>query len=1142
MLFGFTVGQLGIFQPMYRLPFRHTYSVSVLLSLVASIGLSGIAVGSEDFETRIRPVLAEHCFECHGAERADGGLRLDTAAGFMAGGSRGSMLLPEVDREGLITPVLHNKAPFDHPQITLTSQAFGDLRDWIKQGAPWPEIASGVVNSDMADYVQRAKKEHWAYQPVLKPALPVTKQSDWVTSPIDAFVLARLEEAGLSPSAVAEPAALLRRIYYDLIGLPPGFEAIETFKQDHSREAIEKVIDELLAMPQYGERWGRYWLDVARYSDTRGFGDVTNQYFPFPHTYRDYVIRAFNEDVPYDQFILEQLAADQLAQGEDNRALAAMGFITLGRQFPGDRNATLDDQIDVVMRGLQGLTVSCARCHDHKFDPIPTADYYSLYGVFRSSHRPSELPLIEEPDTASPEYQAYKEELNKRKGALKEYLAQVHVELLNTTRSRTEAYLGLAYRVMKTEDHKGIKADINQLELSWETTQDWVVYLKTQGEAHDPVFGLWWALAQLEAVTFKDKAPDIIKAYLSASSVERPMSIAVKSHFINEMPATMEAVNAFYGELLNAADQEWKDLLAAYTQRVVVDAEVTFPDGLPNPEREVLRQVFYARDSPANITVAQVEGRSSYMVRRKIEERRTAIAQHISTHPSRPDRAMVLADADTPYEPYIFSRGREGNMGESVPRRFLEVLSGQERLAFTQGSGRLDLAQHIASKENPLTARIMVNRIWMHHFAQALVGTPSDFGAMGAEPTHPALLDYLASTFMEEDWSIKKLHKRIMLSSTYLQSSAETAAALAQDPDNKLYWHFARRRLDFEAMRDTLLLAADNLDTTLGGHSIDITEAPYPNRRTVYAEIDRQNLPAVFATFDFAAPTSHSAKRFETTVPQQSLYMMNNPFVAEQARKVAVTAAGAGPNSSEARIQAMYRKIFAREATVRELELGVAFVEGMSDTEPLALALPEEKNDWLYGYGTVDESSARTTTFTAFPFWSGEAYQGDGDWPEGNLGYAKLAARGGHPGDEDHAVIRRWVSPVDSTIAMVGELHHYSAMGDGIKAYVISSRAGILWSSDLQDGMTLTEFQDSPIQKGDTVDLIVTSKGEAAEDAFRWHPRLYLSAPDAAQYPKQDWLTRFDFVGPPKETPEPLGAWDQYAQVLLMSNEFIFVD
>lgn len=467
---------------------------------------------------------------------------------------------------------------------------------------------------------------------------------------------------------------------------------------------------------------------------------------------------------------------------------------------------------------------------------------------------------------------------------------------------------------------------------------------------------------------------------------------------------------------------------------------------------------------------------------------------------------------------------------------------GVMRVDVNFGSGRLDLAQAIISENNPLTARVFVNRIWMHHFSQALVGTPSDFGYQGERPTHPELLDHLASTFMEDGWSLKRLHKRIMLSSTYQQSSTQLPEAINIDPENKLLWHHKRRRLDFEATRDSLLVASKELDRALGGHSENITKAPYSKRRAVYAEIDRQNLPTLFATFDFPTPGAHSAGRFETTVPQQSLYMMNNPFVAERARAIATNSYAQEPDSTLERIHAIYRDVFSRDASADELEMGLTFIDELRTVPPLKLKMPPEDSDWLYGYGEVDEASGETTSFAEFPYWNGEAYQGDEAWPEGDGGWAQLLKHGGHPGDAQHAVIRRWTSPVNSTISFIGELHHFSSVGNGIKAYIISSREGIIWSGQVQDDFIMTEFQGHPIQKGDTVDLIVASDGQEAEDKFRWHPRLYLSGEDATQYPKQDWLTRFDFKGPPPVAPDPLDPWAQYAQVLLMSNEFVTID
>ena len=1105
-------------------------SCTLGLSIMALCWAGASSANVEAFENHIRPVLAENCFSCHDADKSEGQFKIHSKVSYAKGGTRSGMDMANVNK--LVIQVLQNNTDFPHPTHILSNDEHANLLEWVRKGAIWPEPVKTAITATMAEYIDESRKVHWSYQPVKKPELPTVKNTAWVQSPIDTFILAKLEEAGLEASGVADPHSLLRRIYYDLIGLPPTYEQMQSFAQDPSLESVGKIIDELLASPQYGERWGRYWLDVARYSDTKGFGLAEDRYFPYPHTYRDYVIRAFNEDMPYDQFIIEQLAADKLELNDDPSALAALGFITLGRQFPGDRNATLDDQIDVVMRGFQGLTVSCARCHDHKFDAIPTADYYSIYGIFRSSHRPSQLPLLSKPDESDAGYMEYKMELDKREKALEDFTVSLHEKHLRGTRTQLAKYLQFTHEALDEDNHTTIRQHMreNEKDLTWNLVQRWLTFLKTNENKADPVFDPWWAYAQLDMATFAEKSPAVLN-----SLDKTGLSTTIVNHFKTNPPQSMAEVNEYYGTVLHGAHKEWQALLNSE------DSDVAVPNALADPERELLRQALYGEKSPANIPASDAIGLSDIEDRKRINARRETIQTHMSTHPSRPDRAMVLADTSSLYNPYVFKRGKEGVRGEDVPRRFLAVLSNDDRSDYDDGSGRLHLAKAIASKDNPLTARIMVNRVWMHHFGQAIVDTPSDFGSQGSRPTHPELLDYLAWEFMEDGWSVKRLHKRIMMSSVYLQTSAETPEGMKADPDNKLLGHFQRRRLDFEAMRDSMLLASDKLDITMGGHSVDISKEPFPNRRTVYAEVDRQDLPAVFSTFDFAEPGAHSEKRFQTTVPQQSLYFMNNAFVAEQARTIAKKVVEEH-ESTDVRIQNLYRELLKREVKQRELVLGKSFVESMKDVPILKIEQPKSKSDWLYGYGTVDPVNGKTTTFTEFPYWSGEAYQGDANWPEGNLGYAQLTKRGGHPGDENHSVVRRWISPVNSTISMVGELYHYSSVGDGIKAYMISSREGIIWEGEVQDDMILTEFNDRSIQIGDTVDLVVVSNGESAEDRFRWHPRLFLSAEDATQYPKQDWLTRFDYEGPPPKLPKPLAAWEQYAQVLLMTNEFLFLD
>ncbi len=573
------------------------------------------------------------------------------------------------------------------------------------------------------------------------------------------------------------------------------------------------------------------------------------------------------------------------------------------------------------------------------------------------------------------------------------------------------------------------------------------------------------------------------------------------------------------------------------------DAQAAFVEELKKLEdaQDVLRrEVLAAAQVPAETPLSDAEKFATDEDKGKLAAQRAAILTLKYTHPGRPNRAMAIENTPEPFDPYIFSRGNPSAQGEAVPRRFLEVLSRDERTPFAPGQGRLALAKAITSPDNPLTARVMVNRVWMHHFGRPLVATPSDFGLAAEAPTHPELLDYLALRFIEDGWSIKNLHRAIMRSATYQQASREVGYGLDRDVENKLLWRQNRRRLDFESTRDSLLRVAANLDLRKGGVSEIITAAPFSTRRTVYAQIDRQYLPSLFGVFDFAVPNAHSAKRAHTTVPQQALFMMNSPFVADQAKRIAARASDQHPDAEDARVRSMYQQVYGRDPSQHEIDLALHFVS-QSDDAPI-LQPDFGPRRWLYGFGAIDEDNERVTSFTEFPHWSGEVYQGGEEMPDESTGLAQLSRYGGHPGGPTHAVIRRWISPADSTLSFVGELFHYSTNGDGIRGYVISNREGIVWQGDVQDGMIPTVFHDCVIREGDTIDLVIASKGDPIDDRFRWHPRLYLSAEDAAKHPKQDWLTRFDFGPPPPKAPEPLEPWERYAQVLLMSNEFIFVD
>jgi uncharacterized protein DUF1553/uncharacterized protein DUF1549/cytochrome c len=598
------------------------------------------ADGVEFFETNIRPVLVERCYECHSAKSTvlQGGLRLDSAERMRSGGDSGQVIVPHKPEESLLIAALRYESLEMPPTGKLPQNVIDDFVKWISLGAPDPR--SNDKNPAAIKGGPIDPRSHWAFQRPQRPAVPKIRSKSWARSDLDRFVVEKLEVAGLVPSPQADPRTLLRRLYYDLIGLPPTADELAAFEADPSDARYEAAVDWLLASPRFGERWARYWLDVARYADTKGYVFTEDRSYKHAYRYRDWVIDSFNGDRPYDDFVLAQLAADQI---EEPKSKPAIGFLTLGRRFLKNRHDIINDRIDVVTRGLLGLTVACARCHDHKYDPIPTEDYYALYGVFASADE-------KEPDDAPP----------------------------------------------------------------------------------------------------------------------------------------------------------------------------------------------------------------------------------------------VLADGDKPFDPVIFLRGNPGNPGPKVDRHFVSCLSASGKApAFQHGSGRREMAEAIARSDNPLTARVWVNRVWGHLFGTGLVATPSDFGTRGTPPTHPELLDWLACEFMDSNWSTKRLIRNVVTSSTYRQASDELPERVAADPENRLLWRANRRRLDLESVRDSLVAAAGRLDLTLGGPSVQLTAAPFSTRRAAYGFIERQNLPAFFRTFDFANPNEHVPQRPETVAPQQALFFMNSPFVIEQAAHLA---------------------------------------------------------------------------------------------------------------------------------------------------------------------------------------------------------------------------------------------------------------
>jgi hypothetical protein len=701
---------------------------------------------------------------------------------------------------------------------------------------------------------------------------------------------------------------------------------VDDFLADHSSEAFAEVVDRLLASPRYGERWARHWLDVARYADTKGYVFEEERRFPYSYTYRDYVVRAFNEDLPYDRFITEQIAADLLPLGEDKRPLAALGFLTLGRRFLNNQPDIIDDRIDVVSRGTMGLTVACARCHDHKFDPIPTADYYSFYGVFASSTEPADKPLIGG-NTQSPDYQDYITERNKREKELKEFRDTKQIEALTQLRQRAGEYLVTAWEGKQMADSSKVEGLARQRKLHPATVQRWISRLEKWSRPEDPDFGPWAAFARLPETNFADQASLLLVKLVSGESTNRINPLVVLA-LAGEPPKSMKDVANRYGKLFADIEQRWQQTISAQRQLTTNNPElVSIPHRFSDTNLESLRQVLYGPDSPTVVPENEIMRLFDVPTAQKVRALRRKVDELDATHPGAPPRAMALQDSPNPQDSRVFVRGNPNNPGPAVPRQFLSALTGSNRKRFQNGSGRLELAQAIASRDNPLTARVFVNRIWLHHFGAGLVRTPSDFGVRCEPPTHPELLDYLAFRFMEEGWSVKKLHRMIMLSSVYQQSSDSSAQVAQIDPNNQLLSRMSRTRLDFETMRDSLLAVAGRLDLKTGGRPVDITSENAPPRRTVYGFVERQNLPGLFRVFDFASPDTTSPQRFNTTIPQQALFMINSPFVVEQARSLAKRPEVKSCVEPKDRITNLYRVAYQRNPAADEIELGLRFIE-----------------------------------------------------------------------------------------------------------------------------------------------------------------------------------------------------------------------
>ncbi len=895
------------------------------------------------FENKIRPILAESCYKCHSLEKgkSKGGLTLDTKAGVLKGGEIGPAVIAGKPQESpLIKAVSYHEKDLQMPPDKdgggkLPDTAIAALTEWVKMGAPDPRTED--VKTKLTGLTDKAR-HHWAYLPVTKPTPPTVKNSGWPRTAVDSFILAKIEEKGMLPMPDANKETLLRRATYDLTGLPPTPKEVVDFASDTSPQAYAKIIERLLASPAYGERWGRYWLDTARYADTVG-GDrnarKSDYRFPYAWTYRDYVIQAFNEDKPYDQFIIEQLAADKMpGMTPDDPRIAALGFLTVGERF-NNVNDVINDRIDTVTKGFLGLTVSCSRCHDHKFDPIPTKDYYALHGVFASTLEPAEKPIIAMP--ALDQVTDYHAKLDALEQENRDIYFRILGEHTAKFRANPIAYL-MASRRKKDrqteEEQKARFALITEFKLDTELLSE----VGRTVRSNDPIFAPFRALMELEPTDFPVKAQAILAEFATGKGQKRqPLNPLVLAAFKDAKLLSIEEVADIYKKLFASVEPRAKEFLTAAA------AAKTLPVPGFDPALVQLLEKPFKIEAGGSLDTAQLRettGRWPNQMLNRAPFTFTKINELTLTNPGAPIRAMVMVDAAKPKDSAVFIRGQAETKGDVVPRRFLEVLAPDNKPFAKDSSGRLDLAHCIANKANPLTARVLVNKVWMHHFGEGFVRTPDDLGTQSEPPSHPELLDFLASYFMEKGWSIKQLHRLIMLSRVYQESSNTNAQYEQIDPQNRLLWRANIRRLDFESMRDSLLLFTNKLDRSIGGQPVNLTDEPYSYRRSVYGYIDRGNLPELMQSFDFSDPDMPNSKRSTTIVPQQALFLMNSPMAVDVARRVAARPEIAGASDDLARIIGLYRVIFQRNPKPPEIQMALAFVTGENKAQVQVVAAP----------------------------------------------------------------------------------------------------------------------------------------------------------------------------------------------------------
>ena len=1084
------------------------------------------------FEEHVRPLLIKHCLECHGPKKQFAELRIDSRDHLLKGGETGPAIKVNHPNESLLMSAVRRESLEMPPDNPLNKEEIEILSSWIKQGAAWPQTA--IIGTE----TKINFSEHWAFRPIQNPSRPSVKETNWPQNEIDYFILSKLEQQHLKPSPPAKSATLLRRISWDLTGLAPTIEQVKLFSDKNNSDSTKTVIDQQLASLHYGERWGRYWLDLSRYADTKGYVFFEKPSFHIAYTFRDYVINSFNQDKPFNDFIMEQLAADYLKEEIPHQSQAALGFITVGPRFKNDAHDIISDRIDVVTRGFLGLTVGCARCHNHKYDPISIEDYYSLYGVFRNSLEPLDLPFLNQGNIPIG-LEAKAQKIKQAAENLTQLYQQQYERILQDTHQRLAEYLSVAQSRRSGPNTVRFDVIVDGDDLNPEVLQVWQEFLDHSENGKSPVFSLWHQLGKIPDHLFAIKAPRFLQSTLRKHSSD-PLFQLIASHLLKMKPKSFSDVIQGYADLFKQLDQEWDTW--------IVEA--------PKPESKRHRKHFapHKRDylnafySPNSPLMTPLHGYTilklfpDRKLQKKVKELNNALDKARAEAPVELAQMLSLQDATQIIEPRVFKRGNPGTPAHTVQRRYLTFFKQLSSKPFTQGSGRLELAQAIISPQNPLTTRVIVNRVWQHHFGRGIVSTPSDFGIQGTPPSHPELLDHLASWFMQNGWSIKKLHRYIMQSATYQQQSISHTQGERLDPANKLLWRMNRRRQDFETMRDTLLQVSQQLDTKIGGKSINGITSISNKRRTLYTSIDRQLVPGLLRTFDFPSPDVSSGSRNSTSVPGQSLFLMNHPIVLKAALVLGEEAEQAA-NPTQG-ISRLYQKILQREPKPEELNDMLAFLK--------VDQIPETKetstSQWEYGYGSYNQESNKLLNFKTLPYWNGKQFQGGERLPDPKIGWVFLDATGGHPGnDMQHVAVIRWRAPESMTVSIKGNFKHNMPKGNGVRGRILID--GKLKSGPWQihQKSVETNLKKILLKKNDSIDFIVDIAGNLGYDSFIWSPEITMQPHESAatsktnlkQMPLRQWNYSKEFRKPSSVQITP---WQSLAQILLLSNEFQFID